>query len=29
MLFTTRGPMASGFMVAWWKVCGAGPLGRW
>ena len=29
MLFTTRAPMASGFMVAWWEVRRAGPLGRW
>jgi hypothetical protein len=24
-----RAPMAAGFMVAWWEVWGAGPLGRW
>lgn len=24
---TTRAPMASGFMVVWWEVWGAGPLG--
>jgi hypothetical protein len=29
MLFTFRAPVASGFMVAWWGVRRAEPLGRW
>src|ERR1022692_1537072 len=29
MLFTSRAPMASGFMVAWWGVRRVGSPGRW